>query len=980
MNDYPPQPDMGNRALNEFLRSIISSTAQADIDLVAHMNQCATLSADNLERMELYEKLIVPLNTRWKAHRDELALIAYLAVATELLGLYLPGDPDRGTQLYDYARALESDFPCLEDDGLLNEAIRMGREALALRPTGHPDRALICALFANLLAKYVEGNEDEIEDSEDETDDSKDEAVESKDEAEGNEDEALLREVIQLDREVLSLRPIGHPNRDEALRDLAASLISLYHEIENVSLLEEVISLERDVLELQPFGHPRHAASCASLSASLEALHDETEDISLVHEMIPLDREVMSLLPADHDMRSNAYGHLASSLFLLYKNTNDEAVLDEVIQLERDALARRPEGHSGRESVCENLAQSLSTKFDSTGDPTLIGEAIHLQRELLALRPPDHPERASTCDATAFWLTNRFSQTGDTTLLDEALKLGREALALAPLDDPCRLAVCDTVARALAQLYEAQNSQDATLLQEAIRLRREILALQPAGHPDHAYNCLNLAGLLDRWFDKTNDPAAMSEPVQLERQAVASLDAHHPERGWACTNLANSLISTFKANDERRDEALLDEASMLLDEALLLHPLRHPLHWKTLWQRVRLAVARKNYIFAIELLDKAFDIPTFNIFEFLDFIIGALRSLDVSELSRSEEKALLRIYESAINFVIFATGFAVSHSAQLQRLLNGSSLGSYAFVISTRVDELPLGLQLLERARGIIWAETLHMRNPQLDRVPEALAKKPEALLPHNTAKEPQLQEEPAIDARYRPFLSERDILYEQRSQLQFTLQEIRSLPGLHNFMREPTSEMLQTIADRNVVVVLVENDGDCHALIIGSSRGPLVHIALEGIGEKGPQELTLTHSTWQQRGACDDSDVDAEDGQRLIMKRSQRLSAAKVVLAKLWRTVVKPIITHLGLVVRVLPSTSSKHALNAQVEETGSRSASNPLVPDRRLRVRPRSCGRHLRRLGPGVLFRLRRFVVHADSDGAATRTTRCRGAHTRP
>jgi hypothetical protein len=83
-----------------------------------------------------------------------------------------------------------------------------------------------------------------------------------------------------------------------------------------------------------------------------------------------------------------------------------------------------------------------------------------------------------------------------------------------------------------------------------------------------------------------------------------------------------------------------------------------------------------------------------------------------------------------------------------------------------------------------------------------------------------------------------------------------------------------------------------------------LVHLSLEDIDKEGLQELTFAHSSFQQRGARDN--IDDLDGQRLAMKRSQRLSAARVVLAKLWRTIVKPIITHLGLAVRVLSSMSS--------------------------------------------------------------------------
>jgi tetratricopeptide (TPR) repeat protein len=875
MSDVSHQAGARDRALNEFLASIVGSTVQEDKDLVSLINQRTIAPEGSLYRMQVFEKLVDPLSARWKAHRwkahrGELALIAYLEVATELLGLYVPGHPRKGTTCYTYDRSLELDCYSLESDDLLDSAIRLGREALALRPIGHPDRATTCALLATLLAKY---------------------AVEN--------DGGLLREVIQLDREVLQLRPIGHPDRDEALRDLAASITCLYLETEDTPLLEEVISLEREMVDLQPLDHLRRAASCVSLSASLGSLYGKTKDIGLTHEAVRLDRETLSLLPLDHDKRYDAYTGLVGSLQIVYEETKDENVLDEIIQLERDALALRPPGHSRRGSACENLTSSLGTKYNVTKDPSIIGEAIHLHRELLALRPQDHPERASTCETTASWLMDRFSQTGDTTLLDEALKLGREALALTLPDNPGRASASIMVAHVLEELYQAQDFKDVHLLQQAIQHWREALALRPDDCPNHTEALSGLAFSLATWFNDTNDRASMVEVVQLERRAVALLDANHANRGSACTNLAASLICTFDADDESRDEALLDEASMLLDEALVLHRPKHLERWRTLHQCVRLAIAREDHTLAIRFSNEMFDAPPSNIIEFLGFALEDINSLEDFELSRSEEKALLRLHESAIDLVIFATGFAVGHSAQLRRLVMGSALGSYAFMLSTQVDELPLELQLLERARGIIWAERLHMRNPQLDCVPDALAKKLEDMIQRNTANGPQFEETPLIAVHYRPFLPESDQLYEQRSQLQLTLQKIRSLPGLHGFMREPTFEMLQTIAERNVVVVLIEDDGDCHALIIGSSPGLLVHLSLEDIDKEGLQELTFAPSSVQQRGAADS--IDDLDGQRLAMKRSQRLSAARVVLAKLWRTVVKPIITHLGLVVRVL-------------------------------------------------------------------------------
>jgi tetratricopeptide (TPR) repeat protein len=883
MSDVSHQAGARDRALNEFLASIVGSTAQEDRDLVALIDQRAIAMEGSLYKMQVLEKLVDPLNARWKAyrwdrwkvHRGERALIAYLEVVTELLGLYVPGHPGKGTTCYKYDRILDLDCHSLESDDLLDRAIRLGREALSLRPIGHPHRATTCALLATLLAKYAAEHDNE-----------------------------LLREVIQLDREVLQLRPIGHPDRDEALRDLAASMTCLYLETEDTPLLEEVISMKREMVDLQPLDHLRRAASCVSLSASLGSLYGKTKEISLIHEAAQLNQETLSLLPLDHDKRYDAYTGLVGSLQIIYEDTKEENVLDKIIQLERDALALRPLGHPRRESACVNLTASLGTKFDSTGDPTIIGEAIHLQRELLALRPLDHPNRAWTCETTACWLMDRFAQTGDTTLLDEALRLGREALVLMSPDDPGRASAYVTVARVLQELYQAQDSKDMTLLQQAIQHWREALALQPDDHPNHTEALLGLASTLGTWYNDTDDPASMVEVVQLERRAVALLDANHTNRGSACTSLAYSLICTFNENDESRDEALLDEASVLLDEALVLHRPKHLRLWTTLHECVRLAIAREDHTSALRFLNEMFDAPPSNIIEFLNIALEDINSLEALELSRSEEKAVLRLHESAIDLVIFATGFAVGHTAQLRRLVMGSALGSYAFTLSARVDELPLGLQLLERARGIIWAETLHMRNPQLDRVPDALAKKLEDMIQRNTANGPQCEDTPLIAVHYRPFLPESDRLYEQRSQLQLTLQKIRSLPGLHGFMREPTSEMLQTIAHRNVVVVLIEDDGNCHALIIGSSPGLLVHLSLEDVDKEGLQELTFAHSSFQQRGARDN--IDDLDGQRLAMKRSQRLSAARVVLAKLWRTIVKPIITHLGLAVRVLSSMSS--------------------------------------------------------------------------
>jgi hypothetical protein len=233
---------------------------------------------------------------------------------------------------------------------------------------------------------------------------------------------------------------------------------------------------------------------------------------------------------------------------------------------------------------------------------------------------------------------NRFDRTGDTTLLDEALKLGREALALALPDDPGRGSAAFIVAHLEGQLYQAQDSKDATLLQQAIQHGREALALLPADHLKHAEALMGLAVSLATCYNATDDPAVMIELVQLLRRAVALLDANHTSRGYACTSLAAVLISMFNADDGSRDVALLDEASTLLDEALVLHRPKHPERWKTLHQCVGLAVARKDHTLALQFLKEWFDAPTINlnIIEFLYAAVKNIKSLEGFELSRSQ--------------------------------------------------------------------------------------------------------------------------------------------------------------------------------------------------------------------------------------------------------------------------------------------------------------------------------------------------------
>jgi hypothetical protein len=89
---------------------------------------------------------------------------------------------------------------------------------------------------------------------------------------------------------------------------------------------------------------------------------------------------------------------------------------------------------------------------------------------------------------------------------------------------------------------------------------------------------------------------------------------------------------------------------------------------------------------------------------------------------------------------------------------------------------------------------------------------------------------------------------------------------------------------------VLVAYGKACHALIIKSTHEPLVDISLD-IDATTLQSLTFMTSAPQQRGSSLDPTEDIR-----AMGISKRISGSHTILARLWRTVAKPVIAHLNL------------------------------------------------------------------------------------
>jgi CHAT domain-containing protein/tetratricopeptide (TPR) repeat protein len=307
----------------------------------------------------------------------------------------------------------------------LNKGIVLDREALDLRPQGHPDRSeSLCSLVVHLSTRYKQLG-----------------AMQDIDEA------------IVLAREALDLRPQGHPLRSVSLNNFAMRLSTRYNQLGGMEDLDEAIILVRESLHLRPQGHPRRSNSLNSLAHRLSTRYQQLGAMEDLDEAIVLGREALHLCPQGHLARSTSLNNLAVDLSTRYKQLGAIEDLDEAIVLDREALELRPQGHPFRSSSLNNLANRLSTRYRQLWAMEDLDEAIAIMREALDLRPQGHPDRSTSLSNLAVYLSSRYDQLGAMEDLDEAIVLDREALDLRPHGHPERSEPLNSLTRHLRNRF-----------------------------------------------------------------------------------------------------------------------------------------------------------------------------------------------------------------------------------------------------------------------------------------------------------------------------------------------------------------------------------------------------------------------------------------------------------------------------------------------------------------------------------------------
>ncbi|KAG1862765.1 CHAT domain-containing protein [Suillus subalutaceus] len=408
----------------------------------------------------------------------------------------------------------------LKDIQDIDSTTALFREALALRPQGHPDHPLsIYHLLKALILRYRKECT----------------AV-------------YIQECAQLYFNLLPLCPEG-----SHLRSIAAGADGVDYVICECNNLpidasDEGLHLRRVVLHLCPLGHQDRPRALDKLAWALITRFRQRGSIVDLEECIQCHREAVSLCPEGHSERDSYLNDLAYSLRSRFDHLGISHNLDEAISLYEEALRLRPVGHESRDYSLNNLGGALLTRFNRSGDIDDINRGISLHREALILCPPGHPRCDVTLNNLTLALKIRSDKLKASEDINEAIDLYRESLRLRQHVDPeCHKILHNLISTLCSHFTHTRKNED---VEQAIQLCQESLLAFPSLHPDRYFSYTWLKNAYLSRYRVQHNLADLSLAVENFRLA-----SRYPTQDFPC-RLETALHWVEEAEVHQHDSVL----------------------------------------------------------------------------------------------------------------------------------------------------------------------------------------------------------------------------------------------------------------------------------------------------------------------------------------------------------------------------------------------------------------------------------------
>ncbi|CZR66082.1 uncharacterized protein PAC_15983 [Phialocephala subalpina] len=229
-----------------------------------------------------------------------------------------------------------------------------------------------------------------------------------------------------------------------------------------------------------------------------------------------------------------------------YEITGSESLLDEAIQLGSQAQRSLASTHRGLPGISVNLSVVLELKCDRTGRIDFLTQALGHARKAISLVEPIHPDYPMWLVNLSNLLRDQFEAIGDRIDLEEAIDHIRNAVNLTPPKHFRRASRMYTLASHLLTLYDITGISAA--LDESIKTLRG--AIQEACNNSIRGKCwASLCGRLASKFLLSGDPEDLKMAVVSSEEAMKSIPISNEEKASALNTINSALI--LKSNDEK---------------------------------------------------------------------------------------------------------------------------------------------------------------------------------------------------------------------------------------------------------------------------------------------------------------------------------------------------------------------------------------------------------------------------------------------
>lgn len=357
------------------------------------------------------------------------------------------GHPGVGTILSGLQSVLLRRYESLNDIALLEEAVRVGRRAVAL-PQPHPNRrAMAMSELSHVLTIQSET---------------------------GDRADALA-EAVAVARLAAAIPDVPPTDRALYLERLAVARFRQVCDIGDTAAFDEAESCLREAVRIVPAGAVRRPSHLIALANVLSRRHLDTGDPAVLAEATRLTREAahsvrptgvdgaghfinvgtMLMNAFDRDgavsaledaaaafrravdglrtgdpFRASAMSQLSTALMHLAEVNSARAtsLITEAVEVGRDAHAAVEDGSRFAPAVFNNLALVLTAAADLLDRPHLLGEAENLYRQVLRRPSVDHVLHANAANNLGSLLSDHHD---DPHALAEAEMCFRETMSLA---------------------------------------------------------------------------------------------------------------------------------------------------------------------------------------------------------------------------------------------------------------------------------------------------------------------------------------------------------------------------------------------------------------------------------------------------------------------------------------------------------------------------------------------------------------------